>query len=104
MPYYGLGVLSISLCYTITIAVLDFEKEKGIEVFPNPSKGSFSLKLKDSTDKIKEISITNLIGEKVLDERSYISSLNISREQSGIYFVQVRTKKGKNFNLKVIKE
>ena len=107
MPNYNLGPVTGSICDSLTGINKQAELENGIEVYPNPSGGVFYLRLKNATqtgDKIVSVTVTDLIGSEILQQKSFSSTLDISNKSSGVYFVQVITQKHKSFVAKVIKE
>jgi hypothetical protein len=105
MAYFGLGADSGSVCDSLSIGInIITSNENLMEVFPNPSSGIFSLRLKDVNDKIIEIQVEDIFGTKVLSDKNFASTLDISNEPQGIYFVHVKTQRKKMFAAKVIKE
>jgi hypothetical protein len=75
----------------------------GLKVFPNPSKGTFTLNLQTGTTENAAVSITNLIGEEVM--ATSVSTNNpaeISLNQpAGLYFITASTPSGK-WTVKVV--
>lgn len=75
------------------------QNEESIQLFPNPSNGTFSI---SSSELILEIEIINMLGEKI-----YSSSINKKQEtiklneESGIYFVRMKTGSGNSITKKV---
>lgn len=69
-------------------AVNEFIYSEGINIFPNPSSGKFTIQ---STEKISSIEIINLLGEKIysITVNSKQETVNLSSHPKGIYFVQV---------------
>jgi len=64
-----------------------------IKIYPNPTKNSFFVSVLN-TSKIKQVTVFNIIGHKVLDYKVRTPFLkkvqiNISRLPSGKYFVRV---------------
>ena len=59
-------------------------------IYPNPSKGIFTIK----HDNIESITLYNVVGAKIfeanIDDREYV----ISDLESGIYFVNIKTNEG----------
>ncbi|MCX6292037.1 MAG: T9SS type A sorting domain-containing protein [Bacteroidetes bacterium] len=106
IPYYNLGPMPGSACDTVFMSVqtAHSEKEKGVEVFPNPTTGIFNLKLKDGNDKIAEVTVQNVFGKEVLHQKYFSSSFNLSNEPAGVYFVHVVTQKKKVLSVKLVKE
>ena len=107
MAYFGLGPVIGSICDSLTGIKKQNEILNGIEVFPNPSSGIFYLRLKNvlqSNDRIVSVTVTDIIGSEILNQKSFSSTLDISSKSSGIYFVRVKTQKGKVFVAKIIKD
>ncbi len=104
MPYYGLGADSGSICDSL-IAVQSFEVQSSkMEVYPNPSSGIFSLRIKDLNDKIVSLKVEDILGKEVFSSKNFSSAIDINRQPSGIYFVHATTQKKKIFVAKVVKE
>ncbi len=66
----------------------------GLQVFPNPNNGAFTINLPATTTEPAQVSITNVLGEKVSE---FNITTNVEVEQSlqlpaGIYFVSAITK------------
>ena len=61
-------------------------------VYPNPTKGM----IKIEAENMKNISIFNLLGEKVFESSTNGNAFDFgfSQQKAGIYFIQVETKKG----------
>ena len=63
-----------------------------IELFPNPTKGVFSLKT--SENKILNVTIMDLSGKELMNVSSNYSQIDISNFPSGIYFLAITTEEG----------
>jgi hypothetical protein len=64
--------------------------ENGMEVFPNPSNGLFSIK--HESNQQQTIEIFNLTGEKIYSKTNNFKATNdidISNSPKGIYFVKI---------------
>jgi len=81
-------------------AVTELEGKDILSIYPNPSEGKFSL---NSKTKNGEILVYNSLGEIVFQSRinSSISTIDLSNQASGIYFVNVKTEK-ESFTQKII--
>ena len=91
--------------FTTTIQVLkvnDFEFGTHFTLYPNPVKDVLNLQSKDNTA-INSIEIYNILGQVVLAVPNAISTVDVSKLQSGNYFVKVNTDLGVS-NTKFIKE
>jgi hypothetical protein len=81
---------SAGFSYTSATGVYDELKGNTFSLYPNPSTGIFSLKGLNGTYKIH---VYDVLGNRVL-KISNASSIDLSNQQSGIYFVTVETKDG----------
>jgi hypothetical protein len=107
-PYIGQAAISlrgINDCgegeYTLAFDVSlensfdidEMARALGLEVYPNPNKGSFTLKL--ATDKVDEVNmrIVNAIGNVVYENpemkinRQFSTTIDISNQAEGIYLI-----------------
>jgi hypothetical protein len=78
-----------------------------LEVFPNPSKGLFSISFESKESQNIEISITNYLGEKVFKQEvsslinTYNRTIDLSNKANGIYLLSIKTN-NKIFNKKIV--
>ncbi len=88
--YYYLDDVSVTQC---NMGVNEVTEDISISVYPNPSNGEFIIK---STSKIENIKLFNVLGETIYQttKDNLQSSINLSYQSKGIYFVQVKTEKG----------
>jgi Secretion system C-terminal sorting domain len=65
----------------------------GFEIHPNPSKGAFTI---ESLEKISAIEVLNMLGEKIFFTSANYKqeTVNLSSQQNGIYFLQLKTEQG----------
>ncbi|MBA3705409.1 MAG: T9SS type A sorting domain-containing protein, partial [Bacteroidetes bacterium] len=103
---YGTGVngqdngndLSINTCGVIGID--EFEKDKLISIYPNPSNGSFNIVFNKNFEKNFSIEIESIIGKcLVKQEYSFLNqnepiSFDIPNATKGIYFLKMQTPQG----------
>ncbi|MBL0330374.1 MAG: T9SS type A sorting domain-containing protein [Bacteroidetes bacterium] len=63
-------------------------------IFPNPANGIFSV---NSSTKIFQIEVINMLGEDILSEKVNNNSaqVDISSQANGIYFIRLSTEKGR---------
>ncbi|HXP51914.1 MAG TPA: T9SS type A sorting domain-containing protein, partial [Bacteroidia bacterium] len=72
-----------------------------VNLYPNPNNGQFVLQIESGKCKvdneIKQVTIYNILGKKVLSEFSTLNSplsINISNQPSGVYLYRVLTETG----------
>ena len=81
-----------------------FPLEKVITLYPNPTNSILNLKIYENSNlEIKNIIITNLIGQSVYDTNHFENKIDVTNFQKGVYIVKIITDKG-NWNSKFIKE
>ena len=75
----------------------------GIIIYPNPASSIFTVSTE--VEKIKELSVINVLGEEVLKETlaENTARIDVSSLAKGMYFIQVQTEKGVSIK-KLIKE
>lgn len=80
--------------------------EKGLTVYPNPSKGNFNLSIQG--DSLQNIEIFSITGQSVFtqtySEGKVNDEIDLSSFSSGIYIIKAHGQDGKQYNAKVIKE
>jgi N-acetylneuraminic acid mutarotase len=85
------GCSSTSSIITInTLAIEHLTKNDGVEIFPNPNYGFFTINIKDPS-LVPELIITNIQG-KIIYRSTLVEQktlIDISFQPKGIYFVQV---------------
>ncbi|MBQ0788482.1 MAG: PKD domain-containing protein, partial [Oceanihabitans sp.] len=77
------------------------QAEETVVMFPNPAKNSVYFELSDSTDKIDQIIMKNIVGSKILDIKNS-ATFNVSRLNSGMYFVTVITQNKQMYKRRLI--
>jgi xyloglucan-specific exo-beta-1,4-glucanase len=91
--YFGvqdLGPIKYNISFT-TLSVVDTElpENNTVDLFPNPTKNSFSVR---SLNSIEEISIYNTAGQQIREVSYTINQeIDISDLANGIYIVKVKT-------------
>ncbi|WP_298516773.1 T9SS type A sorting domain-containing protein [uncultured Kordia sp.] len=72
----------------------------GVSVYPNPTTDKIHI---TGVSDITAVEITNLNGQLVLNPTTNLETIDISRLQTGVYFVKVQTKNAQK-TIKVIKK
>ena len=67
--------------------------ENSISIFPNPAKNTITI-LNSSKAKINEVFIYSPSGQIILQKKSPINTIDISKLKAGLYFVEVKTEIG----------
>lgn len=78
--------------FVSTLSVSNFENES-FTVYPNPTNGLVSIKLKDNTTVIDQIIVCDVLGKKV-KTKSFKSSnvmLDLSDLNKGVYFIKLQS-------------
>lgn len=94
---------SVFLQITEPVSVLEFDKTDALLVFPNPFIGNLNIQLKNYEP--SEIILYDFSSRKIL-QQTFTNSTTLNTEQleNGIYFYEVRNKKGSIKNGKVMKQ
>ncbi len=91
---------TIEVTYSICAGIDALKKELNTSIYPNPSKGNFTVNVNTKNVKSMEIKIVNLQGQIVytknnLNNNSIISEqIDLSKNSKGIYFMFITTEKG----------
>ncbi len=90
--------------FMLGVVVPSFIKASSISVFPNPSSGVF--RIDAGNNKLKEIKVTDVLGRIVLvaNINSSNTTIDLSKEMKGVYFVQLSDENNNRVNKKIIKE
>lgn len=69
--------------------------QEGIELYPNPNNGSFSIQISDKSIKFKTLQIYNAIGALVLVHNEHLEERTIQlNAPAGLYVAEMMTNKG----------
>lgn len=69
----------------------DVEKEKLLLVYPNPSKGVFTVELEEPE---VELTVSNALGQEIMRRRTQESRTTLQLDHAGIYIVSAKTQHG----------
>lgn len=97
---YDLGVIK----YTINLNTLSnpiFNSETQIVIAPNPVQNILKIQTKD---KIKEVAVYDMLGNKVTVNQLSTNSFDISHLASGMYLIKLKDENEKTFSKKFMKE
>ncbi|WGF93155.1 S8 family peptidase [Aequorivita marisscotiae] len=103
---WGYGKIDALLAIQNTISLgIDHIDNKAFVIYPNPSKGSFTIDLgKEYTD--VTVQIYNMLGQ-LISEENYTSAKTIEKQinaSAGMYFIKVSTAKEGSNTLRIIKQ
>ncbi len=87
----------------VTAGLSNNSLENKVNVFPNPTKGIFTL---SGTEKQSVVEIYNTLGAKIfsLETTNPKISIDVSIQPSGIYFLKIIDENGNAINKKLVKE
>jgi hypothetical protein len=91
--------LDIGLSRTNASGIGDVEKDALFAVYPNPASDHINIDLKGNSNRIREISLVSLLGQKLLSipvaTTDHQLSMPLFDVPGGLYFVELRTEKEK---------
>lgn len=73
-----------------TLSNKDFELLTGILLYPNPARNT--IYIKGQVAKLTTIDVYSLTGKHIMNIKNNLKEIDVSRLQSGIYFVKLNTK------------
>lgn len=90
LNYYRLKLVDKdgSYSYSKILAVSTDKPESDFMLYPNPTSGNLTLDVPDS-DALVSVSVYNAIGELIKAYSGSQSSIDLSREENGTYFVRL---------------
>ena len=75
----------------------DIEDIQAVSVYPNPTNGLFTLQYSMTGDELVDISVINILGQKIYNKQSlktvldYQDQINLSNQPTGLYMVTFQT-------------
>ena len=84
-----------------SVSIIENNKTRAIEIYPNPSSGELTIDLNDYYDNV-EVALKSISGQ-LISKQFYKNTRNINFEinqQSGLYIIE--TKNGSNLNSSLI--
>jgi beta-glucanase (GH16 family) len=69
-----------------------------LDVYPNPSEGTFNISFSSETIQSIDIRIMNVMGEEIVSEKTeqfigeYTKKITLENQSKGIYFLEIKTK------------
>lgn len=99
------AVITVDDC----IGVLEPFVAAGMNVFPNPNNGSFTLSINDADYSEIQIELVTVEGRVIYSDKAsdvkgvYVKQLDLTTQANGIYFLRV-TANGQSYNQKVVKQ
>ena len=96
---FGSAITSGNTCTVLNSA--DFEKEKEITIYPNPSNGIFNIVTQENIS----IEVYDLIGKLITNQRmsTGTNSFDISNFNAGVYLLKITNANGNSETHKLIK-
>lgn len=94
-----------NLNFTMPLKVNEFDTNN-VDIYPNPSKGIISIDYSKVNDKVQNIEVIDMIGNKVINDlpnENQLSKLNIDFLSNGIYLLKIKTENG-DITKKIIKQ
>ena len=97
----GCGLVATTNNFTVNVLGVTDTSKLGFAIFPNPSSGIFNIH-SDLLSGILEISISDLNGRIVHQEKSENKTLNLQKIQAGVYIIKI-TNHEVTYSQKIIK-
>lgn len=91
----GSSIVQVTVLEDVGTGVENIEGISGVNIFPNPNNGQFVLTLKSKGSRTIDISIKNILGEKIVEDRElavsdvYLHAVNLSNAAKGIYTLTI---------------
>jgi hypothetical protein len=84
-----------------TLSDKDFELLSGLSVYPNPTQGM--LYVKEDVSKLDLVEIYSMTGQRVMQVRDILGTIDISDLDSAIYFMKLHSNAGTG-TIKIVRE
>ena len=94
---YQIAINDSNCITTSTTSTID----ESISIFPNPTTGIVQLR---NTTTIRELSLYNLNGKKILSDTTSLGELDLTDFLSGVYILKVQTSNQKQQVFRILKE
>jgi hypothetical protein len=93
----GDGTVSPALEVTVanTFGIGETDLNVGVSIFPNPSNGTFNVKLSSESNEVVKLSISSMVGENIFSaeqinvDGEFIKTIDLSNFAEGIYFLTI---------------
>ncbi len=85
------------------LSVKDKIFSESIFVSPNPIKDVFSISINQDRANISKVSIFDYTGKEISKIENFFDRIDISDLSSGVYFLNIKTKKGSSLYKKIVK-
>ena len=95
---------TLSCIFILTEGINEPSNDNLFSIYPNPSSGQFTINTEGI--KLKEIRVTDVLGRIVLvaNINSANTTIDLSKETKGVYFVKLSDENNNSVNKKIIKE
>jgi hypothetical protein len=93
-------IFSQPVTYTLGGERVAAEVVSGLDVYPNPTHGTFNIYFSSEKTQVLSVRILSVIGEEVFSEElteysgEYTKTIDINGLSKGIYFLEISTKSG----------
>ncbi len=98
----GSSTFDVTVLLDNSSGIQHIEGISKVNIFPNPNNGRFELTFKSNGSKRIDLSVTNILGQKILDERNIFvnnsleKSINLGNVPQGVYQLVINSGKKQN--------